>query len=71
MADARTHPRSASGRPSQPVSVRATEEERDAWQRAAQRLKRTLSDWCRAELNAAAERVPNSEAATRILRQRS
>jgi hypothetical protein len=63
------HPRSASGRLSQPVSVQTTEEERATWEGAAKRVKRTLSEWCRDELYAAAERV-NSEAAAN-LRQRS
>jgi hypothetical protein len=64
------HPRSATGRPSQPVTLRATEEERAAWEGAAKHLKRTLSEWCRSELNDAAARVMGSGSARPVLRQR-
>ena len=64
------HPRSATGRPSKPVAIRATEEERAAWEGAAKHLKRTLSEWCRGELNDAATRVMGSEAARPVSRQR-
>jgi hypothetical protein len=42
------------GAPSKPVTIRATDDERAAWDRAAERRDRTLSDWCRDTLNAAA-----------------
>ena len=64
------HPRSATGRPSKPVTIRATEEERAAWEGAAEHLKRTLSEWCRSELNDAVARVMGSEAARPVSRQR-
>jgi hypothetical protein len=63
-------PRSATGRPSNPVTIRATEEERAAWGSSARHLERTLSEWCRDALNAAAEQVLNSRAARPIPRQR-
>jgi len=63
-------PRSATGRPAKPVSIRATEEEREAWEGAAKHLQRTLSDWCRGELNDAALRIRGSEAAPRGSKQR-
>ena len=56
------HPRSASGRPSRPITIRVTDEERAAWEGAAGRAKRTLSEWCRDELNAAAERAGSGTA---------
>ena len=64
------HPRSATGRPSKPVAIRATEEEREAWEGAAKHLKLTLSEWCRGELNEAVVRVMGSEAARPVSRQR-
>jgi hypothetical protein len=64
------HPRSPSGRPSRPVSVRATEEERAAWAGAAKRARRTLSEWCREALNAAAERASKPVATAPPERQR-
>jgi hypothetical protein len=42
------------GAPCKPVTIRATDDERAAWDRAAERRDRTLSDWCRDTLNAAA-----------------
>jgi hypothetical protein len=47
--------RSASGAVSKPVGLRATAEERAAWERAAG--ERKLSDWMRDALNAAAAAV--------------
>jgi len=49
--------RAPSGAPSKPVGVRATDDERAAWERAAG--ERKLSDWIRDTLNAAAAATPS------------
>lgn len=49
-------PRAASGKLSKPITIRASDDEREAWELAAEDLELTLSDWCRGELNAAAAR---------------
>jgi hypothetical protein len=56
-------PRSASGAVSKPVGLRATAEERAAWERAAG--ERNLSDWMRDILNAAADAADASSTSTK------
>lgn len=51
----KTGPKPRGGETSQPVTVRATATEREAWERAAGDL--SLSEWARALLNKAAGRV--------------
>jgi hypothetical protein len=42
------------GSMSKPVTIRATDTERDSWERSASKRERSLSDWCRDILNSAA-----------------
>lgn len=46
--------RDPSGKPSHPIAIRATDEERAAWQRAADERETNLTVWARDALNAAA-----------------
>jgi hypothetical protein len=46
-------PRHASGQPSKPLTIRATDDERAAWQRAADERKTRLTAWAREMLNEA------------------
>lgn len=47
-------PRSSSGAASKSITIRVTEEERAAWDRAAHERSQRLSDWVRDTCNAAA-----------------
>lgn len=46
-----------SGTAAAPVTIRATADERAAWEASAMRAGKTLSDWARTRLNRAAARA--------------
>ena len=46
--------RDPSGKPSRPIAIRATDDERAAWQRAADERETSLTVWARDTLNSAA-----------------
>ena len=50
-------PRDPSGKPSRTVGIRATDDERAAWQRAAEASGSSLTDWARRSLNQLAART--------------
>jgi hypothetical protein len=50
-------PRDPSGKPSRTVGIRATDDERAAWQRAADASGTGLTDWARRSLNQVAARA--------------
>ena len=53
--------RHPSGKTSKPVALRATDDEREAWQRAADELGISLAEWARASLNERAARPARSK----------
>jgi len=55
-------PRDPSGKPSRTVGIRATDDERAAWQRAADAIGMKLTDWARHSLNQVAKGPPNQVA---------
>jgi hypothetical protein len=53
--------RPRSGEPSKSLTIRVTDTERDAWQRAADERDRGLSDWIRDTCNEAAAQRPHGK----------
>ena len=58
-------PRDPSGKPSRTVGIRATDDERAAWQRAAEGSGISLTDWARRSLNQVAARAAGTSARVR------
>ena len=50
-------PRHPSGKPTRTVGIRATDDEREAWQRAAEASEISLTEWARQSLNQVAAKA--------------